>query len=52
MNEPPQRIVLPICRQCGAGFKRLEIMSSRGGVRRYRCAVCGSTFKVAVVSGR
>ena len=48
--EAPQRIVLPICRQCGADFKALENKGKHEGCRYYRCTACGNRFKVSVIS--
>jgi hypothetical protein len=43
-----QKLVLPICRQCGAGYRSLRCAGVHGGCRYMVCQVCGSRFKVAV----
>jgi uncharacterized Zn finger protein len=33
------------CRECGAGFRRIELTSQRGVKEQYRCPACGSVLE-------
>jgi uncharacterized Zn finger protein len=33
------------CHECGAGFRRIELMSQRGEPGDYRCPECGAVLE-------
>jgi transposase-like protein len=33
------------CVDCGAGYRRIELISKRGKEGRYRCLVCGRVLE-------
>jgi uncharacterized protein (UPF0212 family) len=35
-----------ICRECGAGFRRLELEFVQGSKGEYECPTCGAVLKV------
>jgi hypothetical protein len=34
------------CRECGAGFRRLELLSASGTEGEYRCPACNALLEV------
>jgi hypothetical protein len=34
------------CPQCSAGYRRIELVSKKGGPGEYRCLVCGNSLEV------